>query len=156
MRGWEKVRKLRMDFSELSAVERTKISALNEITELAMRADKYVFVSPMWNWGIPPRLKGVHRRVRHRRKDVPLHGARASRPAARQKSAAHPIVRRDLFLGGDGRHGSQPSLSAEVLGIVGIRDVQALYVEGHDFQPARAKEIIRAAMEQAAKLAAAW
>jgi FMN-dependent NADH-azoreductase len=43
-----------------------------------------------------------------------------------------------------------------VLGIVGIRDIQALYVEGHDFQPERAKEIVRAAMEQAVKLAAAW
>ena len=30
-----------------------KNNALYNITEMVQRADKYVFVSPMWNWEIP-------------------------------------------------------------------------------------------------------
>lgn len=156
VRAWEKLRKLRMDFSELSLVERTKVNALNEITEVAMRADKYVFVSPMWNWGIPPRLKAfidafvIVGKTFYYTEHGPV-------GLLHDKKALHIQSSGGIYSSGAAAamDHSHPYLNM-VLGIVGIHDVQALYVEGHDFQPERANEIIRTAMEQAVKLAAAW
>nr|WP_145164427.1 NAD(P)H-dependent oxidoreductase [Paenibacillus terrae] len=156
VRAWEKLRKERLDFSELSPVEQQKVNALNDITEMAMRADKYVFVSPMWNWGIPPRLKAfidafvIVGKTFHYIESVPV-------GLLRDKKALHIQSSGGIYSVGPAAamDYSHPYLR-QVLGIVGIRDIQALYVEGHDFQPERAEEIIRAAMEQAVKLAAAW
>ncbi|TVY07161.1 FMN-dependent NADH-azoreductase [Paenibacillus cremeus] len=156
VRAWEKLRKERLEFSELSPVERQKVNALNDITEMAMRADKYVFVSPMWNWGIPPRLKAfidafvIVGKTFHYTERGPV-------GLLHNKKALHIQSSGGIYSTGPTApmDHSHPYLR-QVLGIVGIRDVQALYVEGHDFQPERAKEIVRSAMEQAVKLAAAW
>ncbi|MBB6732123.1 FMN-dependent NADH-azoreductase [Cohnella zeiphila] len=156
VRAWEKLRKERLIISELSTVERQKVDALNDITEMAMRADKYVFVSPMWNWSIPPRLKAfidafvVVGKTFHYKEGRPV-------GLLHDKKALHIQSSGGIYSTGPtaAMDHSHPYLR-QVLNIVGIRDVQALYVEGHDFQPERAKEIVRAAMEQAVKLAAAW
>jgi FMN-dependent NADH-azoreductase len=42
---------------ELTARQKQKLAALNELTAQFVGADKYVFVSPMWNLGLPPLLK---------------------------------------------------------------------------------------------------
>lgn len=156
VRAWEKLRKERLDFSELSPVERQKVNAINDIAEMAMRADKYVFVSPMWNWGIPPRLKAfidafvIVGKTFHYTERGPV-------GLLRDKKALHIQSSGGIYSAGPAAamDHSHPYLRL-VLGIVGIRDVQALYVEGHDFQPERAKEIVQTAMEQAVKLAVTW
>ncbi|MGA8943711.1 MAG: NAD(P)H-dependent oxidoreductase, partial [Thermoactinomyces sp.] len=51
--GWGKLAKGK----ELSAKEREKVERINELTDQFVDADKYVFVTPMWNLSIPPRLK---------------------------------------------------------------------------------------------------
>ncbi|MGG4154801.1 hypothetical protein [Peribacillus muralis] len=50
---------------------------------------------------------------------------------------------------------SHPNLK-QVLNIVGIDDVSALYVEGHEMEPQRANEIINTDMRKAKKLAATF
>ncbi|MBM7563992.1 FMN-dependent NADH-azoreductase [Paenibacillus sacheonensis] len=156
VRAWEKLRKEHLEFSELSPAEQRKVNALNDMTEMAMRADKYVFVSPMWNWGIPPRLKAfidafvIVGKTFHYTERGPV-------GLLRDKKALHIQTSGGIYSTGPAAamDHSHPYLR-QVLGIVGIEDVQALYVEGHDFQPERSKEIVRAAKEQAVKLAAAW
>ncbi|NHN30531.1 FMN-dependent NADH-azoreductase [Paenibacillus agricola] len=54
--GWGKLRS-GTAFDQLSAVEQTKVSRLNELVDQFVAADKYVFVSPMWNFSFPPVLK---------------------------------------------------------------------------------------------------
>lgn len=156
VRAWEKLKKEGMDFSELSSVEQQKVNALNEITEMAMRADKYVFVSPMWNWGIPPRLKAFI--------DAFVIVGRTFRYAEggpvgllQNKKALHIQSSGGIYSEGAtaAMDHSHPYLNM-VLGIVGIRDVQVLYVEGHEHQKERAQAIVQRAMEQAAKLGSAW
>lgn len=51
--GWDKL----SHGEELAEEERRKVNRINELTEQFIRADKYVFVSPLWNLGIPPLLK---------------------------------------------------------------------------------------------------
>ncbi|WP_308635340.1 FMN-dependent NADH-azoreductase [Paenibacillus silvisoli] len=156
VRAWEKLRRERLEFSELSSLEQQKVHALYDITEMAMRADKYVFVSPMWNWGIPSRLKAfidafvIVGKTFHYTERGPV-------GLLRDKKALHIQSSGGIYSTGPAAamDHSHPYLR-QVLGIVGISDVQALYVEGHDFQPERAKEIVLAAMEQADKLASTW
>jgi FMN-dependent NADH-azoreductase len=54
--GWGKLRS-GSSFDQLSDAEKLKVSRLNEIVEQYVAADKYVFVSPMWNFSFPPVLK---------------------------------------------------------------------------------------------------
>jgi FMN-dependent NADH-azoreductase len=54
--GWGKLRS-GSSFDQLSGAEKSKVSRLNEIVDQYAAADKYVFVSPMWNFSFPPVLK---------------------------------------------------------------------------------------------------
>ncbi|ULL14894.1 FMN-dependent NADH-azoreductase [Paenibacillus sp. H1-7] len=56
LRGWEKLRS-GSSFYQLSEAEQDKIARLDAIVDQYVAADKYVYVSPMWNFSIPPVLK---------------------------------------------------------------------------------------------------
>ncbi|MBB3114014.1 FMN-dependent NADH-azoreductase [Paenibacillus phyllosphaerae] len=56
LRGWEKLRS-GSSFDQLSKAEQSKVARLDEIVNQYVAADKYVYVSPMWNFSIPPVLK---------------------------------------------------------------------------------------------------
>ncbi|MDR9856041.1 FMN-dependent NADH-azoreductase [Paenibacillus sp. VCA1] len=56
LRGWGKVRS-GSSFDQLSDAEKSKVDRLEEILNQFVAADKYVFVSPMWNFTVPPVLK---------------------------------------------------------------------------------------------------
>ena len=51
--GWGKLR----NGDELTSDVTTKVNRLSEILDEFLEADKYVFVSPMWNLSFPPVLK---------------------------------------------------------------------------------------------------
>lgn len=44
-------------FDQLAAEEKSKVGRMSEIRNQFSAADKWVFVSPMWNFGVPPLLK---------------------------------------------------------------------------------------------------
>lgn len=54
--GWGKLRS-GADASQLNDTEMAKISRLNELVEQFIDADRYVFVTPMWNFSYPPMMK---------------------------------------------------------------------------------------------------
>ncbi|WP_068619801.1 FMN-dependent NADH-azoreductase [Paenibacillus tuaregi] len=56
LRGWGKIRS-GSSFDQLSDAEKSKIARHEEILEQFVAADKYVYVSPMWNFSIPPVMK---------------------------------------------------------------------------------------------------
>ncbi|GIO15684.1 FMN-dependent NADH-azoreductase 2 [Cohnella xylanilytica] len=56
LRGWAKLRS-GSALDQLSDAERSKVTRLEEIVDQYVAADKYVYVSPMWNFSIPPVLK---------------------------------------------------------------------------------------------------
>ncbi|MFH7407533.1 NAD(P)H-dependent oxidoreductase, partial [Pseudomonas syringae group genomosp. 7] len=51
--GWGKLQ----SGSELSSHEQEKVNRLAELSEQFVGADKYVFVTPMWNFSFPPVMK---------------------------------------------------------------------------------------------------
>lgn len=56
LRGWEKLRS-GSSFDQLSDAEKSKVARHEAIIDQFVAADKYVYVSPMWNFSIPPVLK---------------------------------------------------------------------------------------------------
>ncbi|NEW05341.1 FMN-dependent NADH-azoreductase [Paenibacillus sp. SYP-B3998] len=54
--GWGKLR-AGTTFEELTDAEKTKVSRLGELVDQFVAADKYVFVSPTWNYSYPPVMK---------------------------------------------------------------------------------------------------
>lgn len=54
--GWGKLRS-GSAFDELTAAEKAKVARLGEIVDQYVAADKYVYVSPLWNFSFPPVLK---------------------------------------------------------------------------------------------------
>ncbi|MBB6673358.1 FMN-dependent NADH-azoreductase [Cohnella nanjingensis] len=54
--GWEALQS-GVPFPSLNDASRQKIAALNELTAQFVGADKYIFVSPMWNLSLPPMMK---------------------------------------------------------------------------------------------------
>lgn len=54
--GWGKLQQ-GAAFDALSAEEKSKVAKINEYTEQFISADKYVFVTPLWNFSIPPKMK---------------------------------------------------------------------------------------------------
>lgn len=54
--GWGKLRS-GQEFDSLSKDEQAKVARLGELTDQFVAADKYVFVTPMWNFSFPPIMK---------------------------------------------------------------------------------------------------
>ncbi|MGG1674270.1 FMN-dependent NADH-azoreductase [Neobacillus sp. NRS-1170] len=151
LNSWEKMRRGGMPFSELSQVEQQKINALNQFIDRVASADKYVFVSPMWNWSIPPRLKEfidsivVVGKTFHYTENGPVGHLIG-------KKAIHIQVSGGIYSQGPSTKmdHSHPYLK-QVLNNIGIHNVDVLYVEGHDFDRERADEIIRKGISDAEK-----
>jgi len=56
LNGWAKLQS-GTPFENLNDAEREKISTINKLTDEFVAADKYVFVTPLWNFTIPPMMK---------------------------------------------------------------------------------------------------
>lgn len=54
--GWGKLQS-GAGFDQLSDAEKAKVARLGQLVDQFVAADKYVFVSPMWNFSFPPVLK---------------------------------------------------------------------------------------------------
>ncbi len=56
MTGWDKLRS-GTSFAQLTLAEQTKIGRINELVDQFVAADKYFFVTPIWNYSYPPVMK---------------------------------------------------------------------------------------------------
>lgn len=54
--GWGKLAS-GLEFNELLDEEKRKVATINGYTEQFIDADKYIFVTPMWNLSLPPKVK---------------------------------------------------------------------------------------------------
>ncbi|MGW9019556.1 FMN-dependent NADH-azoreductase [Priestia megaterium] len=147
--SWDRLRREGIAFSELDQEAQEKINNLNAFTDMVAGADKYVFVSPMWNWGTPPRLKEfidsflLVGKTFHYEDNGPV-------GHLKDKKAIHIQISGGIYSHGPfaNMDHSHPYLK-QVLNIVGIDDVDVLYVEGHEFDRERADEIIRTGISEA-------
>lgn len=142
-----------VSFDKLTSEEQSKVGTMNNLLEQFLGADKYVFVTPLWNFTIPPMMKAyldnlciVNKTFKYTENGpVGLLG---------DKKAVHIQARGGVYSSG-------PAADYElgdryintVLGFIGITDKQSIIVEGMNAMPDKAEEIKKNAIIKAKEVA---
>lgn len=140
-------------FDSLTEAQRRKVNTLNELLEEFMAADKYVFVTPMWNFSYPPVMKAYIDSFCVRAKTF-KYTADGPVGLLRDKKAFHIQASGGIYSEGpvaDRENGSRHL--GTVLRFVGITDFEALFAEGFSTAGDRISQIKAAAAEAAREAA---
>lgn len=150
--GWGKLRS-GSSFDHLSAEEKAKVSRLSALTEQFVAADKYVFVTPMWNFSYPPIMKAYLDSICTAGKTFKYteNGPVGLLP---DKKALHIQARGGMYSEGPAANMEMGHrhLSA-IMQFFGISSFEGIFIEGHNQFPDRADEIKNKAIDQAVALA---
>jgi Acyl carrier protein phosphodiesterase len=142
-------------FGELTGEEQAKIARINELADQFASADKYVFVTPIWNYSYPPAFKRyidtfvIAGKTFRYIPDIGRVGLLAGRKALHIQasgsflSPGSPDERLEM----GHRH------LRVIMEFVGITDVECLYVEGMRAVPERADAIREKALRRAREIA---
>ncbi|WP_276356945.1 FMN-dependent NADH-azoreductase [Cohnella caldifontis] len=153
-RAWKKLQS--GDSDSLSPEERRKVERLQQLSDQFVAADKYVFVTPMWNFSYPPLMKAYIDAVAVAGKTF-KYTAQGPVGLLGGKQALHIQSRGGVYSEG-------PSAAMEaghahlenVMRFFGIPELTGLFIEGHNQYPDRAQEIKKEAVAQARELALAF
>ncbi|QHW29962.1 FMN-dependent NADH-azoreductase [Paenibacillus rhizovicinus] len=153
--GWGKLRG-GGEFKDLSSGEQRKVSRLGELVDEFVAGDKYVFVTPMWNFSYPPIMKAYIDSICVAGKTFKYtqEGPVGLLP---NKSAIHIQARGGNYSEGPaaGMECGHRHLTA-IMAFFGITDFKGIFVEGHNAAPAQADAIKAKAIEEAKQAAKAF
>jgi len=138
--GWGKLRNGE-SFDTLSSEEQRKVARLNELSDQFAEADKYVFVTPMWNFSFPPVMKAYLDSVAVAGKAF-KYTAEGPVGLLTDKKAYH-------IQANGGFYSEGPEAEMEVghrhlriiMGMFGVPSIEKLFVEGQAAMPEKAQEI---------------
>jgi FMN-dependent NADH-azoreductase len=150
--GWGKLRS-GAEFDHLSNEEKAKVSRLGEIVDQFVAADKYVFVSPMWNFSFPPVLKAYIDAISIAGKTFKY---TETGPVGLlvDKKALHIQASGGVYSHGPAAgFESGHSYLKKVAQFIGIPKLEGIFVEGAAAAPDKAPEIKEKAIDQARELA---
>ncbi|NOU64165.1 FMN-dependent NADH-azoreductase [Paenibacillus sp. LMG 31461] len=150
--GWGKLRS-GQDFSSLSSEESAKVGRISELTEQFIAADKYVFVTPMWNFSFPPVMKAYLDALCVAGKTFKYTEA-GPVGLLSGKKALHIQARGGVYSEGPaaGMESGHRYISI-IMAFFGITETQGLFVEGHNQFPDKAAQIKEDAIARAKDLA---
>jgi FMN-dependent NADH-azoreductase len=140
-------------FEGLNSEEQKKLSTMNVLLEQFMEADKYVFVTPLWNFTVPARMKAYLDIMCAAGKTF-KYTETGSVGLLDGKKALHIQARGGVYSSG-------PAAEVEmgdkylhtILNFIGIDDKQSVIVEGMNATPDKALEIKAAAIAEAERAA---
>jgi FMN-dependent NADH-azoreductase len=141
------------EFSALTGEQQSKIGRINELADQFVAAQKYVFVTPMWNFNMPPLVKAYIDTV-----CIPGKGFEYGPEGAvgllrnQGRKFLHVLASGGLHAGKSWDH-STPYLR-DIMGFMGIEDFEAIRIEGMDALPDQADKIMAEARQTALKIAA--
>lgn len=148
--GWGKLGK----GEPLSAEERKKVDRINELTDQFVAADKYVFVTPMWNLSIPPRLKLYIDSICIAGKTF-KYTEEGSVGLLQGKKAIHVHARGGVYSEGLAKEMEfADRYLRTILEFMGITDVHSLIAEGMAANPQEAESIFARTLKQVPQAAA--
>ncbi len=151
--GWGKLQQ-GSSFEQLSAEEKAKVSQINELTDQFVAADKYVFVTPLWNLSIPPKMKAYIDTICVAGKTF-KYTETGPVGLLNDKRAVHIQASGGVYSQGPGRDfefGNR--YITALLSFLGIPEIKSVIVEGMAQEPDKAEEIKAKAIEQAKQVAA--
>ncbi|HWO97714.1 MAG TPA: FMN-dependent NADH-azoreductase [Bacillus sp. (in: firmicutes)] len=146
--GWGKLRS-GTAFDQLSSEEQAKVGRLAELTDQFVAADKYVFVTPMWNFSFPPIMKAYIDSICTAGKTF-KYTEQGPVGLLTDKKALHIQARGGIYSEGPA---AGMEMGHRYLGIImqffGIPSFEGIFVEGHNQFPDKAQEIKEKAIAQA-------
>ncbi|NRF92649.1 FMN-dependent NADH-azoreductase [Paenibacillus frigoriresistens] len=150
--GWGKLRG-GQQFSDLSKNEQTKVGRLGEITDQFVAADKYVFVTPMWNFSFPPLMKAYI--------DAICIAGKTFKYTETGPVGLLPDKKALHIQASGGVYSEGPAAAMEmghryistIMSFFGITDFQGIFVEGMAQTPDKAPQIKEEAISRARALA---
>lgn len=150
--GWGKLQQ-GSAFEQLSADEKAKVARIGELTDQFVQADQYVFATPFWNFGFPPRFKAYIDTICIAGKTF-KYTAEGPVGLLNGKKAAHIQAAGGVYSQGPGQNMDFSNRYLKtVLGFIGITDVETIWVEGMAAQPDQADSIKAKAISQAQEIA---
>lgn len=152
LNGWGKLQK-GMAFENLTEEEKSKIAAINKLSDQFVEADKYIFVTPMWNFSFPPLMKAYIDTICIAGKTF-KYTEEGPVGLLNDKRAVHIQARGGIYEEETAieREFGDRYLRA-VMSFVGIEDVQSIIVEGMNQMPDEAEDIKEKAMAHAREVA---
>jgi FMN-dependent NADH-azoreductase len=150
--GWGKLRS-GQGFDELTAEEKEKVGRLNKLSEQFVDADKYVFVTPLWNFSFPPIMKAYLDSVSVAGKTF-KYTEQGPIGLLTDKKALHIQARGGFYSEGPA---AQMEMGHRYISVMmsffGVPSLEGLFVEGHNAMPDKAQEIKENAIARAKDLA---
>ncbi|UCZ54676.1 FMN-dependent NADH-azoreductase [Bacillus shivajii] len=138
--GWGKLQTGK-GFEDLSTEEKTKVGRLSELCDQFISADKYVFVTPLWNFSFPPIMKAYIDSVAVAGKTF-KYTEEGPVGLLTDKKALHIQARGGIYSEGPA---AQLEMGHRYLDIVmqffGVPSFEGIFVEGHAAMPDKAQEI---------------
>ncbi|TJY40707.1 FMN-dependent NADH-azoreductase [Cohnella pontilimi] len=147
--GWGKLQQGKA-FDQLSADEKAKVARINELTDQFVAADKYVFVTPMWNFSFPPRVKAYIDNICIAGKTF-KYTANGAVGLLTDKKALHIQARGGVYSEGPAKEiefGDR--FLRAIFQFIGITDADTLVIEGMAQMPDKAQQIKEKAISGAA------
>ncbi|MEI2666163.1 FMN-dependent NADH-azoreductase [Rossellomorea sp. LJF3] len=146
--GWGKLQSGK-GFEELSMEEQKKVNRLNELSDQFIRADKYVFVTPFWNFSFPPVMKAYIDSVAVAGKSF-KYTEQGPVGLLTDKKAIHIQARGGIYSEGPaaGMEMGHRYLSL-IMQFFGVPSFEGVFVEGHAAMPDKAQEIKEDAIARA-------
>jgi FMN-dependent NADH-azoreductase len=144
LNAWDKL----MKNESLSNEEQRILQRRNEILEQFMEADKYIFVTPLWNLSIPSKLKDYIDNIVIAQKTF-AYSENGPVGLLKNKKAVHIQATGGIYSGPASEMEFGNRYLKTILAFIGITDYTHIVAEGMSAMPDKANEILEAAKEKA-------
>ncbi|WP_458413534.1 FMN-dependent NADH-azoreductase [Schinkia sp. CFF1] len=146
--GWGKLRS-GSSFEQLSADEKAKVGRMNELSDQFISGDKYIFVTPMWNFSFPPVMKAYIDAVAVAGKTF-KYTEQGSVGLLTDKKALHIQARGGIYSEGPVAEMEMGHrfLNA-IMQFFGVPSFEGIFIEGQNALPDKAQEIKENAVARA-------
>lgn len=135
-------------FYSLSNAQQHKVTLFNSFTDGFLQKDKIVIANPLYNLNIPSRLKAWFDTITVAGKTF-KYTESGSVGLVDGKKALHIQANGGFYNGND----PASQYVKTILTFLGVEDVTQLFVEGMDYDPSRADEIVQDAIARARDIA---
>lgn len=143
--GWGKLQS-GQGFDKLNPEEQRKVKRLGELCDQFVAADKYVFVTPLWNFLFPPILKAYIDAICVAGKTF-KYTEQGPVGLLTNKRALHIQARGGVYSEGPAAEMEfGHRYLATIMQFFGVPSFEGLFVEGHAQDPGRAQEILAEAI----------
>ncbi|MGP7819598.1 FMN-dependent NADH-azoreductase [Niallia sp. 01092] len=150
--GWGKLQS-GSAFETLSAEEQEKVARLGELSDQFVSADKYVFVTPFWNFSFPPVMKAYIDSVAVAGKSF-SYTEQGPVGLLTDKKALHIQARGGIYSEGPA---AELEMGHKYLSVImkffGVPSFEGLFIEGQNAQSHKAAEIKENGIARAKELA---